>query len=486
MARETFEQKLKTLTDSDIEKSFLACIFFKDEYYAPYFSTIEEKMFSLYPNKKIYECIKELYSQGNTITADIVWMAIEKHGYNNTFLTKDVVEYTANGCSDYINPENISYYAKQLQDRYVARETIKQAEKLIEKSSSGRMSANEIINMTSNMALNLSNKVTSESEIKQVGIDSNKMIEDIREKVESDSSVLSGFTTCLQELDSVTHGFQRGRVTCILGGNSCGKSLYMLQVILANAKRGNSAFIGSFEMSNSELSLRLCCMLTGLDSIAVEKPKVFISKGMASGHFSTFKEGLEYIENKLKEGEKALSMLPIYIYEQDGATIDDFKGALDRHVIQIGTPDIVVIDHAELLVQSQLTLVPDLYSIYTKSKNIAKKLDCAVLALHQFSNNVKNNKNFRSTIFDCKGGKASQDNSDLIMTIYRSDIYQSLKDEEDYVPENDITVEKIRYSKKPSDRIPFEFTSNGFKDLGSKNYTETSLDDFEVDIEIGD
>ena len=470
------------ITIEQCEKLLLSSIIIDNDKIVQVQSLIEPKMLSLEPHKRIYDIMLSLYSRKTVIESSTLWNEIVAKGLNNTFLTKGDIDYIANGCNVLVSGNGAESYATRIANDYVKREAIKFYAGEIEKLQDKAVDKETIISSANKGVVKINGLAKSDGVCEKPSLNPSQILESIRERVESDGQKISGFTYGLKALDSATNGHHRKKLTAILGNNASGKTEFMLETILLNAIAGFSAFIGSFEMDVQELSLRLACKLSDLDSLVYVNPKAWINKKMYEGTFDSVEEGLEYIEKEINHAQELLKTLPIYIYEDYSATMESFSSALDKHVLQNGAVDIVAIDHALLLIQDQVNLVSDLYNICRKSKDIAKKYNCSVLLLAQYSNEVKLDSEFRGDIFRLKGGKAIADNSCTILSIWRADSFQKLiEDKPELKGKSDITIEKIRYAPKPTERIPFIFNGKSFKGVES---VEVECDKSKLELEF--
>ena len=102
--------------------------------------------------------------------------------------------------------------------------------------------------------------------------------------------------------------------------------------------------------------------------------------------------------------------------------------------------------------------------IYYNFKNIAKKLDCVIYALHQLNMDVKNNSDRRPSIYNIRGSSQIIDNCDILMLLYNANIHHDLLRQNPELRDTiDITFGKVRGNKYP-EPIPLEFNSCGFKE----------------------
>ena len=472
------------ITIEQCEKLLLSSIIIDNDKIVQVQSIIEPKMLSLEPHKKIYDIMLSLYSRKTVIESSTLWNEIVAKGLNNTFLTKGDIDYIANGCNVLVSGNGAESYATRIANDYVKREAIKILSENIEKISEKNCDRKEILERVGKTLSKVLSLNCGDSTIEQAGIDPNELLSLINEKLDYDGFKTTGFRTGLKRLDEAVDGFKRQCLCTIGAGNKVGKTRWLMQIALINAVLGYNVFIASLEMSRKQLSIILACMLSGIDSFVFKNPQSWIKRQIYEGRFKTKEEALQFLKTEIVKAEELLKTLPIYIYEDYSASITNLNTELSKFSLQVGNPDIIMLDHAELMVNQsgENEFTSGFYRLYVTSKNLAKKYNAAFIIINQFTNEVKNNKDYRGELHNFKGGGASRDNCDLMLTMYRADLYQTLIEEK---PELrgvcDITVELIRDGEKPMYRIPYEFTANGIKD---KDYNGISGEELNLE-EIG-
>jgi replicative DNA helicase len=106
---------------------------------------------------------------------------------------------------------------------------------------------------------------------------------------------------------------------------------------------------------------------------------------------------------------------------------------------------------------------------YNKLKQLSKKLNCTIIALHQFSNELKNDPDRFPNIFSLRGSGAPRHYADVICGIWRPEVYPDiLKRNPEYKGKCQLVWQKVRYTKKPD---VTEMNYNGYK------FMEKVLDD---------
>lgn len=449
------------IIDEQVERFLLASLFIEPDKIVEIADKFEAKFFKFEPHQHIYECIYSLYENKLAVDSNTVWLSICKKGLQSNILQQGDVKFLEEGAGCIIAGNGAKNYASEIVDRYARREYSKILTKQLEILNSKAVDLDKIKEMSTQIISTISNITSREAAIVKVDFSADSIMQEMRDKL--DKNTITGHTTGIKELDQLMDGIQKRRVTTFVGDSSSGKTqLGSIQIAVENALLGKSVFIGSFEMDEKELSTRMAFYLTGLSSTSINNPKTFIENGIRSGKFKNKEEAIDFVSDKMKQAEVIIKKLPIHIYENEDVTIDDFRNAIYKHIMQVGVPDLIVCDHAELLVQDRRDLITELYKIYRKSKGLAKKLNCAFIMLHQYSNEMKNSKDKYPDIYAIMGGSAVRHNSDAILMIYNPSIYQSLINEKPELKDVfDIIIGKARYFNKGEGIVNCKF--NGIK-----------------------
>jgi len=294
-------------------------------------------------------------------------------------------------------------------------------------------------------------------------IDELDIFSDMQRKIETDA--VKGLNFPLYDVSKALDGLVKQNVYTLIAHSSVGKTTLALQTALMNAKEGKNVLIASFEMSVEKLSMKLVCMETGLNSLAISNPKVYIQKLIDHKIVRNETEGFNWIKGKILTGKRAIENLPITIYNDASANIVKLKANIDKYILQEKRLDLLIIDSTDLM-HNHDNQASELFTIYKKLKDYANEYDIPILALHQFSRaNLMASKDYFPTVGAIKGSEGVFNNSDVVLFIYRPDVYDDLiREKPDLHGVVQIVFGKMRDGEKPRP-IDVRFEKGMFKDL---------------------
>jgi len=230
-------------------------------------------------------------------------------------------------------------------------------------------------------------------------------IERLYERKEHVTGVATGF----EKLDLMTSGFQPSDFVIIAGRPSTGKTAFALNIaqsvgILLRSK----VLILSLEMSAQQLVQRMLCAEAKVDSQAVRT-------GMLHAADWT----------RLTAAAGRLSEAPIFIDDSPNLTVLEARAKARRMKAEHGL-DLVIIDYLQLMRgRAQLdNRQQEIAEISRSLKALAKELTVPVVALSQLSRAVETREQRRPQLSDLRESGALEQDSDLILFLYRPSMYR--------------------------------------------------------------
>jgi len=167
----------------------------------------------------------------------------------------------------------------------------------------------------------------------------------------------------------------------------------------------------SLEMSAEQLGLRILSERSELDSEKIRRGK------LKTDEF-----------NKLVDANREINMAPFFIDDTPALSISQLASRARRMKRTSGL-GLIVVDYLQLL-QAQIGLKPEnrvqeISNITRSLKALAKELDIPVLALSQLSRAVEQRDDKRPNLADLRESGSIEQDSDLVMFVYREEYYLS-------------------------------------------------------------
>lgn len=267
---------------------------------------------------------------------------------------------------------------------------------------------------------------------------------EIAEKAYKSDSHVTGVTTGLTDLDQKLGGLHNSDLLIIAARPSMGKTSLAVNIAFNAAKafaqsRKDGAIVGFFslEMSSDQLATRILADQSGISGDAIRKGQI------RENDFRRF-----------VEASQQLSQIPLYIDDTPALTIGALRTRARRLKRQHGL-GLLVIDYLQLLRgtgsrQSEANRVLEVSEITRGLKAIAKELQIPVIALSQLSRAVEQREDKRPMLSDLRESGSIEQDSDVVMFIYRREYYLS-REEPEKKPGEDDSKFNDRYQKWQED-----------------------------------
>jgi replicative DNA helicase len=228
---------------------------------------------------------------------------------------------------------------------------------------------------------------------------------------QENKSDVTGVPTGFIDLDERTAGLQAGELVIVAGRPSMGKTALALNFAEHVAvKNGIPVAVFSMEMGATQLAMRL------LGSIArVDQHK------MRTGRLN------DEEWSRLSTAMGELHNAPIYIDETGALNSLELRTRARRMHRQSGKLGLVVVDYLQLMSaasQSQgENRATEISEISRSLKALAKELECPVVALSQLNRALETRNDKRPMMSDLRESGAIEQDADLILFIYRDEVY---------------------------------------------------------------
>ncbi|MCE5336732.1 MAG: replicative DNA helicase [Desulfobacteraceae bacterium] len=299
---------------------------------------------------------------------------------------------------------NVAAYARIISEKAVLRRLIQSANEIISFSYGGGLGAEDVLDRAEEAIFKIAERKLRNSyfPLKEVIKQNILTIERLQEYRDSVTGVPSGF----KDLDKLTAGFQKSDLIILAARPSMGKTALALN-IARNAAQKSGVPVGFFslEMSKEQLAMRLLCMEALVDSHKIRT-------GFLSQH-----EGA-----KLISAANSLDV-PIYIDDTPAITPLELRAKARRMMTEgLG---MVVVDYLQLMKGRETAdrREQEISEISRSLKGLAKELDIPVIALAQLNRKVEERADKKPMLSDLRESGAIEQDADVIMFIYRDEIY---------------------------------------------------------------
>ncbi len=247
-------------------------------------------------------------------------------------------------------------------------------------------------------------------------------------------AIPTGFST----LDQLV-GLGKGDLVILAARPSMGKTAFALNIALNVAGKNHrdesekkTVALFSLEMGADQLVSRMICSEGMLDSEKIKKGTLDNDDMM-----------------KLETAVHFLNQKNIFIEDSAFIKVNEVKARCKLLKNEHGL-DLVVIDYLQLLQGSKRTdnRQQEVSEISRSLKQMARELECPVIALSQLSRSVESRHDKRPMMSDLRESGSIEQDADIVSFLYRSDYYRSEDADENEVQEpSDVSTVEVIVAK---------------------------------------
>ena len=222
-------------------------------------------------------------------------------------------------------------------------------------------------------------------------------------------SDITGIATGFIDLDKQTSGLQKGDLVIVAGRPSMGKTALALNIAENVALvEGLPVVVFSMEMSGTQLASRLLGSVGRVDQSRMRTGKLQDDEWP-----------------RVTDAIARLSNTQILIDETGSLSSLELRARARRIARNFGgTLGLVVVDYLQLMSGSgSENRATEISEISRSLKSLAKELQCPVVALSQLNRGLEQRPNKRPIMSDLRESGAIEQDADLIMFIYRDEVY---------------------------------------------------------------
>lgn len=391
-----------------IEKIVLSSIFFSPEKFEEIVAELRADDFLHPAHRDIFSMCEFLSKENLPIDSEFI---LAKKPANKKITQVDLLEILA------LNPiANIEAYIGEIKEASIKRQMQSLANFLREKSLDNNQSAEDIIEEVSKKLSDMTLDKASDDvyDAEQVARD---VIQHIIELKNRGNSVVTGLDTGFKKLNVLTTGFNEGDLIIIGARPSMGKTTLALNFAQHILNTNKGVVIFSLEMPYVQLGMR---MLSAKSSIPLQDLR---SARLMDTDLS-----------RLSEVVDTMAAQPLHIVDTSSLSIAQFKGRLRRLKKQHPEISVAIIDYLQLMNggKTDLGKQAEVSEISRGLKMLARELCMPIIALSQLNRLVETRDEKRPILSDLRDSGAIEQDADVILFLYRDDVYRRRADKERY------------------------------------------------------
>ena len=314
---------------------------------------------------------------------------------------------------------NVHAYAGIVQEQATLRRLIGVAGEISEAAflPEGRSSA-EVLDYAEQQVFEISEGRLKESAPRHIGPLADT-VADTLERLQKNGSAVTGVASGFNDLDDLTAGFQRSDLIIVAARPSMGKTALMVNMaehaVMAEAGEAaenwlvdGAVLIFSMEQPADQLVMRMLSSLGRID-------QTHMRTGKLDNHdWDCFASARMQIQDK-----------PLYIDDTPALTPNDIRARARRVAREAGGLKMLMVDYLQLMRPSGKhdNRTGEISEISRSLKAIAKEFRCPLVACSQLNRSLESRTDKRPHMSDLRESGAIEQDADLILFIYRDEVY---------------------------------------------------------------
>ncbi len=387
---------------------------------------VNEHDFYQYHHRLIFRAIAALTAE--TQATDVVTVSgyLEQLG-----LLEDAngVHYIGALAQETASAANIKAYAEIVRERSVLRQLISVANEIADSAfdTEGR-SSKELLDSAETKVFAIADQSAKTGggfiDIKSVLANA---VERINILFESDAAI-TGLSTGFDELDEKTSGLQKSDLIIVAGRPSMGKTTFAMNIAENAALMADEPVaVFSMEMPTDQIGMRMIASLG-----RVELQKIRTGK-LSEQDWPRITSAITLLNQKRN----------VYIDDSAALTPNDLRARSRRLKREHGL-SLIVIDYLQLMQTSGSgeNRATEISEISRALKALAKELEVPIIALSQLNRSLEQRPDKRPVMSDLRESGAIEQDADVIIFIYRDEVYNP--DDEESKGKAEILIRKQR------------------------------------------
>ncbi len=416
----------------EAEQAVLGGVFLRNDVLHDLVDLISGTDFYSPAHRMVYESFLALFQKSSPIDMITVQDALEKQGVLNEV---GGAVYLAELAGSVVSASNAKFYAEIVRDLSVRRGLINASASIIENGFDNSIDVKELLSASEQSIFEIAEARSSRSFAH--GGEVLVRVAQKLDKLRNNKDLITGVPSGWADLDDLTNGFQPTDLVILAARPAMGKTALALNIALNAAGGGSTVAVFSLEMGDEQLVMRLLSMLSRVDL-----------RDLRRGHLD------DRDWDSIYAVQDTLSQLPLFIDDTPGLSPTSLRANCRRLKREHGL-DLVVVDYLQLMQSSKRTdsREQEISDISRNLKILAKELEIPVIALSQLNRKVEERTDKRPKLSDLRESGAIEQDADMILFLYRDDVYKDKHAE----PDNKAEVIIGKHRNGPTGQIMLRF-----------------------------
>ncbi len=445
----------------DLEEAVLGALMLEREAITTVIDILKSDNFYREQHKVIYEAIIDLFNASEPVDLLTVTNQLRRNG---TLEKAGGAFYITNLTTRVNSAANIEYHARIVSEMAIKRKLITIAGEIQREAYEDTADVFDLLDKTESALFEVSeaNIRKNYADMKTIMRDALRELEARKDHKDGLTGVPSGFSA----LDRVTSGWQPSDLIIIAARPAMGKTAFVVSALRnAAVDFDKPVAIFSLEMSAVQLVNRMISAEAELESEKIKKGNL-----------------ADYEWEQLVHKTTRLNKAPIFIDDTPALSVLELRAKCRRlkaqHNIQM-----IIIDYLQLMSGDSSkggkggNREQEIASISRALKQLAKELNCPVIALSQLSRAVETRGgDKRPQLSDLRESGSIEQDADMVMFLYRPEYYGILQGEngEPLQGVGEVIIAKHRNGSLDTVQLKFIGKYTRFTDLDSPGISNNS------------
>ncbi len=393
------------------EQAVLAGIFQSQSTFNIIVDTLTKDDFYLPAHQMIYATMLHLYQTSKPI--DVVTCAERLKDQNQLEAVGGTV-YMGEIMQAVVAGANAPHYANIVRDKSLQRRLIETCSGIIGNCYDSTQEVKELLDTSQQSIFAIAQRSANKELFSTKDIIDN-VFQKLSDLAASHEQV-TGVTTGFSQLDRMTAGLQPSDLIIIAARPSMGKTAFAMCLALnAAINKNTSVAVYSLEMSKEQLLQRMLAVQAKVDVSLLRQPGRLKDEDWS----------------KLFNAADAIGQAPIFIDDTPSLSTLELRARTRRLMSEHGV-GMVIVDYLQLMRAGRRidSRELEISEISRSLKALAKELNVPVVALSQLNRKVEERADKRPMLSDLRESGAIEQDSDVIMFVYREDVYTYTKPSE--------------------------------------------------------
>ena len=388
----------------EAEQAVIGGLFLNNTAWDDVSELVSQQDFHRKQHRDVFGVMDQLAREGEPLDALTVASSLETLGMGGEDVTAYLIELTRNTPS----AANIKAYAKIVRERAVLRQLISTSNTIADSAyNPDGKSSTDIVDEAERLIFAIAEGRRQTTGPQDVRTLLKKSVDKLDELFANKAAV-TGQSTGFTDLDKMTSGLQDTDLVIIAGRPSMGKTSFSMNIAEDVTVRSNKpVLVFSMEMPAEGIMLRMLSSMGRIDQNRIR------TGNLSDDDWPRINSAVQMLNDK-----------KLYIDDSPALSPTEVRARARRIYREHGEIGLILIDYLQLMrVPGADSRVAEISEISRSLKALAKELQVPVIALSQLNRSLEQRPNKRPVMSDLRESGAIEQDADLIMFIYRDEVY---------------------------------------------------------------